>query len=109
MGSYEEHQEILNDVASSVELYFDDVETEVEYYRDNGQTAGEFDIKIIDEEDNMMYYLEIKSSYKQDSKGRKQLKRAEEYHRDLGYNFYGEIVHEDDIEEVIRFMAKQSL
>lgn len=102
MGSLEEHtrmvKEVYEIVVSSIEKTgWDDVDKELEYGVD--RVVGEFDILLVDAEHRVLYYGEVKSG-KNTSYGKKQLERAAEYFADYGFEVYGDVITQDNIDDL---------
>lgn len=106
MGSFEEHQQILHELYDYLDNSLDDWKLikELEYLDTYRSIKGEMDICCVDGLDDLVY-LEVKSSYNQSGKGKKQLKRADKYFTDMGFEFYGKIVYYDtDFKNVKRYL-----
>jgi hypothetical protein len=56
------------------------------------QPIGEFDVLLIDWDQQDLYYYEVKTGNASEAKGQRQIDRAAEYFDELGYQLDGEVV-----------------
>ncbi len=111
MGSKQEHDDLLKSIYHDVlndefcsEKYNFATERN---YRDPEHTrhriVGEFDILGSPIKKEYRVYLEVKSSYNQSGKGRKQIKRAKNFFDQYDVEMYGKVLMPDyDFEEDVK-------
>ena len=114
MGSLEEHNSMLDDLYSRLNTcdYLKNYKfiKELEYLDtsyDYRRVVGEFDICGVPDREDYLVYLEVKSSYKQVGKGRKQIMTAKEFWGDVyDIDVYGRLVLPDyDFDSIVRFLS----
>ncbi|MDY6788835.1 MAG: hypothetical protein SVV03_02620 [Candidatus Nanohaloarchaea archaeon] len=88
------------------EGYWDDAFRETEYFendnspagphpQDKGNCVGEFDVLLVNYDDQLAFYKEVKTSHGDMLYARKQIERAEEFFEDTDWDMIGSRVLED--------------
>jgi len=86
--------------------YWDDVFREKSYYENTvnpagdtltpkGREVGEFDVLLVNYDDRLAFYEEIKTSAADLYHASEQLERAEEFFEDTGWDVIGQTILED--------------
>jgi len=102
MGSYQKHEKMVDELYENLENDFSEKYKwikEIEYLDTDAKgrkIVGEMDLCGVHDREDLLVYLEVKSSFKQIGKGRKQIKRAKDFWKEkYDIDVYGRLVLPD--------------